>query len=560
MLTTQQKFSGILTEVIRIAKDSSIDSTPAEHLQAAVEQMTLPIPVVGEFSAGKSTLLNKFIGKNVLKVNIQPETAVASELYYSVTEYAEGVNRDGSTVRLGRVDEANQSLANFMCVRRYINSENLQRLQPLVLVDMPGFASPLDHHNKAIINYLEKGVHYIVLTPVDSGTITASMGRELQNIQSFNKDFTCFVTKTDLRSNEETDAVVQQLESGIFSCTGMQKNVSRLNHNDTACFSTMITALNPDELFSNVFIESVKNLLYEIKCSINVRLAALQKDAQQNAQAIEKLKEALRKIERRRDALIAEKQSANYREEADRIANAVGNELHRNMEALVEIGATGGSAALNDEINSIVQNIVITQINEIIGKINSDFSATLSKELQAFDKLFAGLNAAGIIERLQENAGNWYDSKRTCINAYIQERKSNAAGNLVYKGITGALALTTSIIAPVVELIIMTLPEIIGFITDLIRKKKVREDIRSLLTEKVPEIKRSIRTKVMASLTEQTQTLVQTVSAHFEEMLKEKTAEIEKAQEDLARTNNVSVEIEKLTHNLARLEALEGQI
>lgn len=173
MLTTQQKFSGILTEVIRIAKDSSIDSTPAEHLQAAVEQMTLPIPVVGEFSAGKSTLLNKFIGKNVLKVNIQPETAVASELYYSVTEYAEGVNRDGSTVRLGRVDEANQSLANFMCVRRYINSENLQRLQPLVLVDMPGFASPLDHHNKAIINYLEKGVHYIVLTPVDSGTITA---------------------------------------------------------------------------------------------------------------------------------------------------------------------------------------------------------------------------------------------------------------------------------------------------------------------------------------------------------------------------------------------------
>ena len=120
--------------------------------------------------------------------------------------------------------------------------------------------------------------------------------------------------------------------------------------------------------------------------------------------------------------------------------------------------------------------------------------------------------------------------------------------------------MTTSIIAPVVELIIMTLPEIIGFITDLIRKKKVREDIRSLLTEKVPEIKRSIRTKVMASLTEQTQTLVQTVSAHFEEMLKEKTAEIEKAQEDLARTNNVNVEIEKLTHNLAQLEALEGQI
>lgn len=560
MFTTQQKLSRLLTEVITIAQDSGIDSAPAEQLQAAVEQMTFPIPVVGEFSAGKSTLLNKFIGKNVLKVNIQPETAVASELYYSVTEYAEGVNRDGSTVRLGSVDEANQSLANFMCVRRYINSENLKRLQPLVLVDMPGFASPLDHHNKAIINYLEKGVHYIVLTPVDSGTITASMGRELQNIQSFNKDFTCFVTKTDLRSSAETDAVVQQLESGIFSSTGMQKTVIRLNHNDTNAFTQIITALNPDELFSKVFIEPINNLLYETKCSINVRLAALQKDAQQNTQAIESLKAALVKIEKRRDALIAEKQSSNYGEEAERISAAVGRALNSNIDSLVEIGMAGGASALSDEINSIVQNVVITQMNDIVSKINSNFSAMLSSELQAFDKLFASLNAPDFIERLQTHAGTWLNNSTSRIKGFIEDKKKSAAGNLLYKGITGVLAITTSVVAPVVELIIIALPEIISLITDFIKKKKAKEEIRNQIIGQIPAIKRDIRTKVITSLTEQTQAMVQSISSNFEEMLKVKAAEIEKAQADLAKTQDVSTEIEKLTHNLTRLEAIEKQL
>lgn len=220
----------------------------------------------------------------------------------------------------------------------------------------------------------------------------------------------------------------------------------------------------------------------------------------------------------------------------------------------------GGAASLSDEINSIVQNVVITQMNDIVSKINSDFSATLSKELQAFDKLFSDLNASGIIERLQENAGNWYDSKKTCINAYLQERKSNAAGNLVYKGITGVLAITTSVVAPVVELIIIALPEIISFITDFIKKKKAKEEIRNQIIGQIPAIKRDIRTKVITSLTEQTQAMVQSISANFEEMLKVKTAEIEKAQEDLAKTHDVSGEIEKLTQNLVRLEAVEKQL
>ncbi|WP_423752516.1 dynamin family protein [Helicobacter pylori] len=37
------------------------------------------IPVVGNFSAGKSTLLNRFLGSSVLPTGITPETSLACD-------------------------------------------------------------------------------------------------------------------------------------------------------------------------------------------------------------------------------------------------------------------------------------------------------------------------------------------------------------------------------------------------------------------------------------------------------------------------------------------------
>ncbi|GAA7008097.1 hypothetical protein ID0154_07670 [Helicobacter pylori] len=44
---------------------------------------------MGNFSAGKSTLLNRFLGKNVLPTAITPETSLATELHYSANERIE---------------------------------------------------------------------------------------------------------------------------------------------------------------------------------------------------------------------------------------------------------------------------------------------------------------------------------------------------------------------------------------------------------------------------------------------------------------------------------------
>ncbi len=52
----------------------------------------------GEFSAGKSTLLNRFLGNSVLPTGITPETSLATELHYSANERIEAFsNNDEKT-------------------------------------------------------------------------------------------------------------------------------------------------------------------------------------------------------------------------------------------------------------------------------------------------------------------------------------------------------------------------------------------------------------------------------------------------------------------------------
>ena len=45
-----------------------------------INNTELIVPVVGGFSAGKSTLINQFLGENILSTALTPETALATDI------------------------------------------------------------------------------------------------------------------------------------------------------------------------------------------------------------------------------------------------------------------------------------------------------------------------------------------------------------------------------------------------------------------------------------------------------------------------------------------------
>nr|WP_281728039.1 dynamin family protein [Helicobacter salomonis] len=139
-----------------------------QTLQAEIEHQELLIPVIGGFSAGKSSLLNAFLGRDILGVAITPETAIATELRYSTSERVEAVSDEGvvTSFALADLSHAQAQASQFNHLKVFLNSAQLQAIEPLILVDMPGYNAPIEAHNKALLRYGAAGGGGYTLSPL----------------------------------------------------------------------------------------------------------------------------------------------------------------------------------------------------------------------------------------------------------------------------------------------------------------------------------------------------------------------------------------------------------
>ena len=95
-MKNQEKFNQILETIKRhsllLTEDSQKDlAKRLDDFEIGLEESSyIKVPLVGVFSAGKSSLLNIFTQKpGMLPVDTAPETAVAYELYYGPQETVE---------------------------------------------------------------------------------------------------------------------------------------------------------------------------------------------------------------------------------------------------------------------------------------------------------------------------------------------------------------------------------------------------------------------------------------------------------------------------------------
>lgn len=559
-LKSKTKFSKTLQSLIDIQKDCKIPAQRTENLKDAVDNMNLLVPVVGEFSAGKSSLLNKFIGKNILSVGMAPETAVPAELYYSEIEYDEGVLPDGRTEKISDVSSV---ASKYVCVKRYINSDYLKEIQPIVLVDMPGFDSPLDAHNKAIFNYLDKGCHYVVITPVDAGTVSSSMSKQIQNILTFNKKCTYFVSKTDLRSDEEVEQVKKELALELGSITGETEIVYGISQNDISLFNNFAQSLNPDELYRTTFESTVKDSCYDVKASLNTKIAALKNDKTKNIHAVEELRNSLKKIEDKKAKLIENAKKDTYAEESDNVANAVGQALNSQLDSLASIALSGGSEALQEELNSIVQGTVVAKINTVMTSVTTKFSNDFNKEFDSLTGILEEYNASEVMTKLQDGARTLYDSSTTAISQFLSDKKGSFSSKVLTTVLTaagGIFAAATTVFAPVVEVIIILLPSILNKIFEKAQEKQQLEKIKQNIIGQIPVIKREIRGKVSQVLQENSTNMISSISERYDEELRQKAEEIEKASKELEESTDIEGTIQKLSNNVQKVEQLISEL
>ena len=529
MLNNQKKFIEILNKINEISIGCDIDNKDIEKLLILLENMPLIVPIVGDFSSGKSTLLNKFIGKDILEVNVKPETAVPAELYYSEEEYDIGIDKDNNQVKLDNVKSEN--IKDYLYIKRYIKSDNLKKIEPIILVDMPGFDSPLENHNRAIISYLDKGIYYLALVPVDAGTITKSMLTQIKNIVNFKKDFSIFITKTDLRSETNIKEVSEEIKNRLDDIDINNKDIAYINQNDIHLFDSMIKELAPEQLFYSVFYDNIDEVCYNTNLSINIKIAALEKDKKENDRAIKSLEDSLKRIEKRKADMIEEIKNNSYEKEANEIINQVGKELNNNIDSLVNIVLSGNPESLKDEVLNITQSVTIEKLGKVTDKLSSDINMQFSSDIRSLDKILSDYNIDEFSNKIL-NVIERFD---------IQSKSVQLVGyrDKTYKTLTTAFAVLTDIINPVIEILIIFLPEIINLCSTLIAKSQQKNEVRSQILSQIPSIKRKLRPHIIECLRKESEDRINRVSQTLDEELNKKKNEIEEAQIQLSSDSNI---------------------
>ena len=529
-MNSKKQFLDYIGEVKNIISTLEISDNKLSEIQGNITGAELIVPVVGGFSAGKSTLLNSFLGNEILPTAVTPETALATELRYSDSNYIEAVTASGTVERHQLADFARlkDNAQNFKNLRVYLNNENLKAIQPLVLVDMPGFDAPIENHNQAILNYLERGVFFVFLTSIEDGNITLSMKREIDNLQQIGKGFAFCISKTNLRAPDDVKAVQQKIAEQLeddFDYTGQ---IALLDMDGGNNLKNILTAVNPDELFKLLFIDELRENYTGLIQSINVKISTFKSDRKEIEETLSALQNSLQGIEAKKQSAINDVEQRYSRDSVSVINQAVTSAILQQKMRLVDL-AINNQGAFERELNDITKNALLSAVQTRFRAISQDLIEEMGNGINAQLATLPDGGLAGIAMDVLANSG-----------ADAFGKVANTALKSISKAIMGKVTSATlkallGSVFGIVSAVLLFLPEIISLFTKGEKERRQREQVeQAIINNVIPQIQQQLNSVLPDLMNQNITALINQVSEQFEEQLQQKRNEIEAAEAEKA--------------------------
>lgn len=560
MIQTQKKYSDYLQEVKNILKDTNVEISKINFYEEKINNTELIVPVVGGFSAGKSTLINQFLGENILSIALTPETALATELRYSENSYIKAIKKDDTfdKYEISEIDIIKEKAKNYKYIKLYLNNQKLQEIEPLILVDMPGFDAPIEHHNQAILNYLNRGIYFIILTSIEDGNITKSVLREITNIMEFGKDFSFCLSKTNLRTENDIKAVQNIIEDQLKDYFDFNKEIILTDNSSGLELEKILNNIDIEELFKKVFLSDLRFNHIENESSINIILSTLKVSREEVLKTITELENSIKNILNKKEQMIEEAEEKYSNTNIDGIINKITNELNLQKEVLISY-AIANPNNISQEINEIVKNILIPEIRKRIKDVSNRIVDDFSIELKNLENNLDNSNFDNNwIEKISYSTKNILEKAQNGLSTIVDERRSKETDDKLYKAITTILGVTTSFVAPIIEIIIIFLPEIVRFISGKAKEKQQKEKISEQISISIiPEIKRKLRETIPQIFNDYLKNTIETISQEFETQLEQKRQEIIVTQQEKEdNIKDIEQEILKLENIKKELQFL----
>ena len=486
------------------------------HITQETKKFKLRVLFVGGFSAGKSALINALIGRDLMEEDQIPKTAIASEVVYDPKEYIEAISDD--SVDNYTIDEAkNIDTKKYNYLVWHICVETMKEIGETIIVDMPGFNSGISNHNKAILRYAGQGNAYVLVIDCAEGSIKQSISNFIKEIKNYNNNISVAITKTDLIIPSDIDKVKTTIKRNAETSFGGDVEVITTSKYDEDAADKIIKIINgydQDEIFTQAFRGEVYDVAIRCLDSLQIYKKGLSLSLTEFDDEIKRHERSKSELLKRLDSEKINLEKTYKENVAPSIMVDVQNALYAQAENLAN-SFKAGEQAFSMAVNNILRPVLMNSTQMYVE--------------QSFGKLVSGLDLSSIDNAALKDVSENALEKYRLANGKLQEIAKNGKNlNATYKAITTALAVTTQVVVPWLELVLIYLPDIISVFAN---KKQENDILNKIKDGVIPQIINKISPEIEKSLMDIKDKMVEQVETEINSLIDNEIEAINYAEE-----------------------------
>ena len=396
-----------------LGQQNILNGLNAIQKRVSQQNANLLIPLVGEFSSGKTTLLNALTDSKKLETATKPTTATIYEIHFGCNKCeANVVLSDGQVAHFDDLGELkNDQLSDAQIVTVFDTSTKVP--SSTILVDTPGLSSPVVKHRQVLVDFLPSADAILLVVDINQ-QVTRSLTDFIDMIKLSKRPVYIVLTKSDTKSASEIEAAKQYIADNCKLPVQQVVVVSAAKDNMSELYALLETIQkSKNEILAKVDGQRIKDLAQILVNRVDEMLTASSSDENLDME-IRRQQLDLDKIKRNINRLI-DSMASDISKDGSKISRRFEDSMYEKLGALV----AGGSANMDNDALSVINNTASLLLSEyknnIMGILKSKVQSAQGSDseipvesLMSID--LSGVQISGLSYDLDLNSmGHEYD-------------------------------------------------------------------------------------------------------------------------------------------------------
>ena len=396
-----------------IIEENGLSDSLKEELDAITAPQQIRIGMLGEFSSGKSSIVNALIGEEIIPAMTMPTTGTLTFVdfsgeedtpqFFSVTKEGwKPISREEfNSISMGKVRGVNAGVR--------VKPQD-ERWKNLMVVDTPGVNSLEAVHREITLGFLPFLDAGIVCIDVQRGTIPKTVKEFLLDpvIQSLQEYLAIAITKVDLKPQSARDRIKGDVlaktswpESMVFMVSTIEDTGSE-GLKDLSNWITNGVIAREAELYERRVLKGLPGVMEKVALALMEKADLIDFSDQELEGEYTKYRSALRQIEKEKEAL-----DSRIKDTARSLGEKVKN---------IAAGRIKGITTL-EEVEEVFSQLLVT----IEGLINQHIEGLLGNEVAEIDSSVLDMYKGILINEIKDiyNKARWAEIIGTSILAAL---------------------------------------------------------------------------------------------------------------------------------------------